>query len=218
MGAEPLASRRGVALRGVILASVLASLAAMLTACTDSVSLGPGVFAPDPPRQSLIPLRTFERDGFVLRQRATFDVTGKLLSKRRYRWDELARVATWDYALGWGLMSDETTLAGVATTQGDRFLFLRRFDSPVAVSELERHSANLHLISDQPELQDALAKVPEGASVRLTGVLVDVQFPDGRLITTSLTREDRGAGACEILLLDSVTVIQSGRNKGENSS
>ncbi|CAN0585506.1 unnamed protein product, partial [Ectocarpus sp. 12 AP-2014] len=51
-----------------------------------------------------------------------------------------------------------------------------------------------------------LAAAPRGAIVALKGELVDLIHPDGRITPTSMTRLDRGAGACEILLVSEANV------------
>jgi hypothetical protein len=46
----------------------------------------------------------------------------------------------------------------------------------------------------------------DGQVVHLTGTLVDATRDDGAWIRTSLTRSDSGAGACEVMLVESVKV------------
>lgn len=55
-----------------------------------------------------------------------------------------------------------------------------------------------------PAVRAGLRRVRPGESIRLQGVLVDVHWSDERLWKTSLTREDTGAGACEIVWVHGV--------------
>ena len=50
-----------------------------------------------------------------------------------------------------------------------------------------------------------LSRLRPGQVVTLSGELVDVVRDDGVWIKTSLVRNDTGAGACEVLLVDEVT-------------
>ena len=170
------------------------------------VVLPPGVSVPDAPQQADSSGTAREIEGFRLDSRASFRMRGKLLSKRRYRWDELAPIVPWDFALAWGVMSDERVLDGIRLVQGDRRMFWHLFDVPIALSVVERHSANVHLIPATDDVAQRLEAAPTGAVLILEGELVDVTLPDGGRIPTSMTRYDRGAGACEILFLTGVEI------------
>ena len=188
-----------------------ATVAAVLAGCDETVSLGPGIRAADAPVQRAVadtaaaePLR---HGDFVLTPRAEFRLTAKLLSKRRYRWDAMAPLSPWDYAVGWGSMSDEDFLQWVDVTQGDRFLFRKLLHAGLPLQRIEESSANLHLVPADDALEAQLAAVPTGAIVTLAGVLVDARNEATAMsYTTSLSRSDTGAGACEILLVQSVAV------------
>jgi len=193
--------------RAVLAACLVTGMAAVLVACERDreISLGPGILAPDPPQQEAMTAATIEINDFELTTRARFAVTAKLLSRRRYRWDELAGVAPWDFAVGWGVLSDEAWLDGTRVLQGNRLLFWHLYDVPLPLPIVERSSANIHLIGTTDDVTQRFGEVPSGAIVTLSGRLVDVRLPDRRVIPTSLTRLDRGVGACEILLVDSIS-------------
>src|SRR5258706_126188 len=57
----------------------------------------------------------------------------------------------------------------------------------------------------------ALDGVRTGAVVTLRGWLIDVDAADGWRWRTSRTREDTGAGACEIIWVESVAVEEHSR-------
>lgn len=209
--------QRGQGLRsaGALLLTGLAIVA--LAACSRGrdVVLGPGIKAPTAPVQTAVPERVREMDGHRLRTRAGFSITAKLLSKRRYRWDEMAAVVPWDFALAWGAMSDEALLAGTRLAQGDRRMFWHLYDVPLPLALIERASANVHLIPASTSVEEQLGEIPTGAVVTLRGELVDLFFPDGRVIPTSVSRHDRGDGACEILFVTDVVLAPGeGKEKG----
>ncbi len=62
----------------------------------------------------------------------------------------------------------------------------------------------MHLIPATSDIEDQLEDVRAGHIVRLRGLLVNVSGPNGWTWNTSLTREDSGAGACELFYVESV--------------
>jgi hypothetical protein len=60
-------------------------------------------------------------------------------------------------------------------------------------------SANMHIIPADGRVADALDAVREGDRVRIDGWLVNVEAGDGWRWRSSLSREDSGGGACEVV-------------------
>jgi hypothetical protein len=50
----------------------------------------------------------------------------------------------------------------------------------------------------------ALGRLRTGQVVRLRGLLVDGKRNDGMIFRTSLTRQDSGEGACEVLYVEDI--------------
>ncbi|GAA5335333.1 MULTISPECIES: hypothetical protein [Thermus] len=163
----------------------------------------PGVLAPHPPVQE--PLgpedpRALVKGPYRLIPVARFGLEARLLAKRRYRFDRWAAVAPWDFALGWGRMSDTAVLRRMRIWQADRFYFYAGSgEPPIPLREIVEHSANMHLVPASPGIERAMGRVRPGQVVRLEGYLVDVYGPDGSYWRTSTTRQDTGAGACEVV-------------------
>lgn len=176
--------------------------------CSERIELGAGAHAPAAPQQWPIEAPTLTLGDFRIVPVAGYEITAKVLSKRRYRWDALAPIAPWDFALGWGALSDEAWLKPTAVSQGDRFMFWHLYDSPLDINNVNRMSANVHLIPENKAVLEVLQSTPIGAIVVLSGQLVNVHFADNRVIPSSLTRLDTGAGACEILLVANARVLQ----------
>lgn len=180
-----------------------------LQGCSERLTLGPGAFAPDAPIQSAIDTATPLQHGEArLQPRASYALTAKVLGKRRYRLGDFADAAPWDFAMGWGLVSDERWLQHTRVAQGDRFMFWHLYDSPLDLRSVERSSANMHLIPASGEIQAILDDIPRGSIVTLEGKLVDVSLANGTRIPSSLSRLDTGPGACEILYVQSVTRLR----------
>ncbi len=165
-----------------------------------------GQIAPADPLQSdAVDAAPVRIGHWLLTPRATYDITARILSREDYRFDALGALVPEDLALGWGPMSDNAVLAHFEITQGGRFYTWR----PLGPLPLDRqtvisHSANTHVIPADPATRAQLARLRVGQVVHLSGRLVDGKRDDGASFATSLTRDDSGAGACEVLLVEHV--------------
>jgi hypothetical protein len=161
----------------------------------------PGVLVAEEPLQEdyrPLPL-PFAHEGYVIQPLAAFGLEARVLSRRDYRWDSMAGLVPTDLALGWGRMSDTAVLDGLSIGQGDRYYSWSTAVLPIPRREIETHSANMHLIPADAAVARVLARVRPGSVIRLEGELVEVRSPRGWSIRSSTTREDTGAGACEVI-------------------
>ena len=145
----------------------------------------------------------FQKHDAEIVVRARFEMEAVVLAKERYRLDRMAKLAPVDLAFGWGPMSDSSVLGRLSITQGNRFYFWSTAEFPVPRKTIETHSANMHLIPATDDIERKIDNARVGQVVRLSGYLVDVTGADGWSIRTSLTRDDTGAGACEVIWVES---------------
>jgi hypothetical protein len=103
-------------------------------------------------------------------------------------------------------MSDSAVLADIEISQGNRFYFWRTETWPIPRDEIEEHSANWHLIPGNPSVSQVLGGLRAGSVIELRGQLVDIEGSEAGM-RTSMSRNDTGAGACEILLAESARVV-----------
>ena len=168
----------------------------------------PGEIAADDPLQSELEApQTLTQGDFQLLPQAQFSAEVRVLSRERYRLGPLADVSPLDIAVGWGPMSDSTVLADLDISQANRFYFWH-YDNepPIPRRDIESHSANWHLIPANDGVWSQLRGLRVGDVVKLDGMLVNVENPEVGTIRTSLRREDTGAGACEILYVQSASI------------
>lgn len=138
---------------------------------------------------------------------AEFAITARVLSRENYRFDRAAALSPVDLALGWGPMSDDEVLRRLTISQGGRWYFYRwSGEPPIPVHEIVRHSANMHLIPADDGVAAALSRVRPGHVVELRGRLVEARGADGFRWRSSLTREDSGDGACEIVYVERIAL------------
>ncbi len=168
-----------------------------------------GQIAPDTPVQvEIAEPQTVLHGHWRLRERASYDITARILGRDDYHFDALSDLIPEDLALGWGAMSDNKVLAHFDISQGGRFYgWQARGALPIPREQVVEQSANTHVIPANDLVRRELARLRVGEVVHLTGTLVDGQRDDGVSIHTSLTRSDEGPGACEVMLVDEVEVV-----------
>src|SRR5262249_6556737 len=168
-----------------------------------------GILAPDEPRQSpLERAATITQGHWTLTPRAEYDITARILSREDYSFDMLSDLIPEDLALGWGAMSDNRVLRFFKISQSARFFTWRPVtELPIPVREAIDHSANTHVIPANAAVRSRLARLRSGQVVHMTGMLVDGVRSDGAYFHTSLDREDTGAGACEVMLVERVEIL-----------
>ncbi len=167
--------------------------------------VSPGTVAAAEPDQTRPRQGEFNLRGYAIKPLAHFKVRARVLSREDYRADKEADLSPTDLALGWGRMSDSAVYEQLHISQSGRFYFWR-YDNepPIPTDEIIRSSANMHLIPANDSVRGALAKVRPGQIVHFEGELIEASLPNGWHWRSSLTREDSGAGACEVIWVESL--------------
>jgi len=101
-------------------------------------------------------------------------------------------------------MSDSAVLAKITISQSNRFYYWHVDQFPIPRREIETSSANMHMIPADDSVLRSLRRVRQGQLVHLKGFLVDATRPNGWYWHTSMTRDDTGDGACELVYVESV--------------
>jgi hypothetical protein len=113
-----------------------------------------------------------------------------------------------DLVLAWGPLLEKQSTQGVFVSQDARmYFFLTPHDGPDE-HWIAKHSANTHMVATNTTMRKTLAKIKPGQILYIEGALVNLTTPEGQTWKSSLSREDRGKGACEILLPNKIQQIQ----------
>lgn len=172
------------------------------------VSHGAGVVAKAVPQQRAIADGTaFDFHGYRITPLADYSIEARVLSREDYRLGREADLSQTDFALGWGRMSDEGVLKQIDISQSNRFFFWRVQEFPIPQQELETSASNVHLIAADQNVERQIGAVRRGQVVQINGYLVRVDAGDGWHWVSSLSRDDRGAGACELLYVQSIRTV-----------
>ncbi len=187
----------------VILASVI-----YLLLDRPAVTQPPGVLIADSPKQTTLNRASpFSYKDYRITPLARFKLDARVLARERYRLGREAELAPVDLALGWGPMSDGRVLEQIDISQSGRFYYWRVQQFPIPRRDIEIHSANMHLIPATTEIEERILAIRPGELIRLTGQLVRVEAEDGWHWASSLTREDTGNGACELIWVERLELI-----------
>jgi hypothetical protein len=142
---------------------------------------------------------------YSLKPQATYRIHAYVMARENYRTDALADLVPLDLALAWGPAATPQVQDAIEVTQSRRWYFWKP-KSREAWSGLpqgiERSMANVHIIPADRWIARELESIRPGDTVELRGKLVDIMESGHAIRTTSLSRDDQGGGACEILLVD----------------
>jgi hypothetical protein len=150
---------------------------------------------------------SFDYKGYRITPLAQFSAEARVLAREDYRIGREADLARTDLVLGWRRMSDQAVLKQIDIGQSNRFYYWSVKEFPIPQREIETSSANMHLIPADNAIESKLDQVRIGQVVHLRGYLVRVEASDGWRWMSSLTREDTGAGACELVWVEELNSL-----------
>ena len=168
----------------------------------------PGVLVPEEPDQQLTSSRSWTVGKYEIQSLAEFRMRARVLHTEPYWWDRGADLSPVDLAVGWGPLSDQSVVDQVGFWQGQRWYryWPRKSNFPISTEEMNSHSANMHMIPATKAVKGALTSIRAGNLIQLNGYLVEARAPDGFTWRSSLSRTDTGAGACELVWVENVSV------------
>jgi hypothetical protein len=175
-----------------------------------SVELGPGVMVSDVPTQTK-PTNDerFDFKSYRITPLADFKLKAKILSTDHYSSGRESDLSPVDLALGWQNMSDESVLKNIDISQSRRWYRWHVEQFPIPRNEIETQSANMHMIPANEKVADAIANAKQGEIIELSGYLIRVDAEDGFYWQSSLTRDDTGAHACELVYVEQFRVTDT---------
>lgn len=129
----------------------------------------------------------------------------RVLSKEDYHWGREAEFSPIDIAVGWGEMAKPQVYEHIDISQSNRWYYWKvENEPPISLREITTHSANMHLVPATPSVASQMKKIKKDDLVYLKGSLIEIQASDGWRWKSSLSREDTGNGACELMKVESI--------------
>lgn len=172
------------------------------------ISHSPGVLVEENPlQQNLSNGNSWQKDDYSFHALAEFEIRAMVLSKEGYSFGRESDISPYDLVLGWGKMSDQSVIDQIDISQRNRWYHWRVDSYPIPKREIETHSANMHMIPANDQIEDQLSDITKGNIIRIKGYLVKVTASDGWNWISSTTRIDTGGGACEIIWVDELEIL-----------
>lgn len=149
-----------------------------------------------------------------------YEINGLIVHKMDYRWFSIYKmdsVFPMDLCLLWGdnVASKVYQSKKLSFSQDARFAYWKWYGN---INFNHDEAANIHLIMKNEELERKLKTLSCGDQVKIKGQLVDViaenkgkpgRFdPEEFRLKSSTKRTDTGAGACEIIYVDSFEILE----------
>ena len=168
-----------------------------------------GILVREAPYQNnIVNGKPWEKDDYKITPLADFHLKARVLSLDWYHMDRESDLAPVDLALGWSEMSDQANLDKIDISQGNRWYHWSTKHFPIPRRAIETESANMHIIPADEQIEDALDNIVKGNIIELTGYLVFIEGKDGWKWKSSLTRNDTGGGACEVIWVNDFKIIE----------
>lgn len=159
---------------------------------------------------------------FSLISSHSYTLAGRIVGRHEYPATLPDGIIALDLAVVNGDLVKKDILSFFSFEMGSRTLKYS-YDIPKAIglSEvyIDEHISNNHLVFRNTTLEDEVKQAPEGSCVIITGKLVDIRgTSSGKTfsINTSTVRNDGYPAGCEIILVESCTLVNCGNENGGN--
>jgi hypothetical protein len=169
----------------------------------------PGVKIRSAPVQTATGPRKWTEKDYEIRALARFEIKARILSRKRYYFDPTSDISPLDLALGWDDMSDSGVLKYIGISQSGRWYnYYYQAECPISPAAIATQSANVHCLPADSDVWSKLRDLPVNSFVELKGFLIEAQKAGNpQPWTSSLVRDDTGAGACEIFWVTDVAEL-----------
>ena len=177
--------------------------------------LGPGIMAAGMPFQTQPTISSFRRNDYTFTPFSEYEVEARVISIKRYYFDEQARLSNSDFILGWGKMSDESVLNEIDISQKDRGYEWESDSMPISKEEITNSSVNMHLIPENGLIANKIKEVRIGDIVHIKGYLVNVHSAAGWNWNSSRSGSsiyDMGGGDDKIYYVKSIRIVDPYEN------
>jgi hypothetical protein len=162
------------------------------------------------PRQSNVDssMKVFLLNGASIIPQAGFSLEARVLGREDYRFDEGAEFSPVDLALGWGPMAEPGMAQKLNISQSGRFYRYSWGNEgpPISPQDIISNSANMHMVPADDAVAKQLERVANNDVLALHGWLIRIEKSNGWRWQSSLTRNDTGGGACELIYVCAVEI------------
>ena len=148
--------------------------------------------------------------GFAAEILESYVLTGRVVTRKPYRFDAVSAVSPLDLGIIYGELLDPEYDARVRYRTGTRMIRFQADDTRTMPHDWDHLVTNNHVIPVDAAVKAALMAVEVGQAVQIRGYLVSVTGDGLRPWTSSRVRSDGFPAGCEIILVRSVEVLPQG--------
>ncbi|MGD9580494.1 MAG: tetratricopeptide repeat protein [Vampirovibrionia bacterium] len=154
---------------------------------------------------------------YTLTPKASYKVAALVKSKKHYNWDWNSNISPYDLLLLWGDLANPDIDNKINFSQSNRWYHSRYQieECPFERSYINNHAANTHIIPADENIKRSLDSLKAGQNIYMEGYLVylDGTYQNKKVQWhSSLRRTDSGNGACEVLYLEKIFLIDNNTN------
>lgn len=150
---------------------------------------------------------------YMVEPQAEYDISGCVVSTNAH-WREMFGLVgkatdTPDVGMVWGENLTSGDINKVDFWSGDFTLF---FQYGAGVKFFTNAGGNVHVLAATPEVYDIATGLRRGDQIRMRGALVNYYRTDwgAHWRKSSLTRDDMGPTACEVMFVEQIEIIERG--------
>lgn len=170
---------------------------------------------PEEPTQIKIQSKKIKVNGSELELLYKFKMEARVVSAKKYSWDDMSNTMTHDLGVVWGTISETKNFNQIQWDQSNRFLIYSIREDIIpklgGLDYINSHTANIHLIPKDWTIESTLNKIKDYDIVSIEGYLTDVR-KGNKIVYTSDSRTDNGPGACEVIYVEKVNIKVSRTN------
>ncbi len=145
-----------------------------------SIKHGPGVLAENSPIiEKILSPKPIVTENFTLKPFQLFEGELRVISRKRYWFDELSGIAPYGYILSWGDMSDEEHLRRISPKQENRSYNLHVSNPPLSIQNMHGKVVLAQAIPANDHILETMKNVRVGHVIKITGLIIDLEKKDG---------------------------------------
>lgn len=172
------------------------------------VKHGFGITAPEQPVLVKVNRHAgIDIEHYTLKPTWEIETTARVLSQKRYWFDEKTHLSPIDFVLGWGQLSDERILSQIKTPIHGREFDLNVIRPPLTLDEIRQHLLFMHAVPSSESVSEQLKNIRPGNIITIQGYIVDINDRSDLIWKSSFTDRNSRLDGNQIVYIDQIEVL-----------
>ncbi len=172
------------------------------------VKHGVGITAPNEPSVvKVVRHGGFELNHYKLYPTWKIETTARVLSKKRYWFDDKTQISQNDLVIGWNNLSDERILNQVKIPITDRDFRIDVIQPPLTFSEIRNQIMFMHTVPANDAVKEKLNSLRNGHIIRMKGYIVDVNDHSSIIWKSSFSDRNNRLDSNQIVYIEDIEII-----------